>query len=180
MERIEFPREGQKGKASEKKKRKRASHERKPSSTSSLFHSFSHKGYMNPKFKLTPELRDEFVKLTRKGRPPLTACERLGVNEATFYKWIRLAKEWIKAYEEDEEAPIEHRVFVDFYIRYREARAKYLGRQIDDLNISVEPNEIRRTLAILERRDPKNWSARARLELVDVGEDSYDPDERFL
>jgi len=42
--------------------------------------------------KLTPELQENLLKLLKLGVPQKYACEAVGINEDTFYTWMKIGK----------------------------------------------------------------------------------------
>lgn len=39
--------------------------------------------------KYTPELVNELIKYIEAGNYTKTACEAIGINEGTFYRWVK-------------------------------------------------------------------------------------------
>ncbi len=121
------------------------------------------------------EVKDGFCRLIRRGLPPETACDRIGISHSAFWNWIRRAR----TYDENGGEPEHYRDYSIFARAYRKARSIFLGRMIDEALIKdAEPKHWRRALEILQRRDQGNWACQRGAD--DDGDDVYDPDDRYL
>lgn len=121
--------------------------------------------------KMSPELIERFCRLARKGVPPDAICDYLGVSAATFWGWIRKGEEF-----RQNSVPTEWAEYGDFVECYRKAVADYRISMITRVHSEHNPYW-QRELAILERRDRRNWGRNTSA----IGSDTeFDPDEKFL
>lgn len=133
---------------------------------------------MREKRVLTLQLIDKICKLVETGLPMDAVLDYYSINYKSYWQWADFGKQYLEAEEEDRDE--EHAIFGYFVQRLRKATAKYRSRLVNRLHTSWN-DQWRRELAILERRDRKNFGRvveRAREE--EVESEMYDPDDSFL
>lgn len=121
--------------------------------------------------KLTPEITEKFQELARKGLPSSTICQYLSIGDRTFHNWLRKGRAYL-----DGAAGKKWAKYGAFVNLHRRAGAEFQEECLD-LFRSADKDFSYRNMVILERRDRKNWG---KTEPVGGGEESYDPDDRFL
>ena len=120
--------------------------------------------------KLTPEIIEQFCQLLEAGMPLDGACDYLGVAPQTFWTWIRKGNLFLQ----DPEIQPKFRIYGDFVLNTRRASAQYRLDVTRRLHTSTTWS---RELAILERRDRKNFG---RFDFsAGQGVEQLDPDDRF-
>jgi hypothetical protein len=77
-----------------------------------------------PKLEQSPEIGDAIISLVSSGTPQGLAAELAGINECTFYAWLKRA--------ETEKGP--KRLYRDFSKRIREARASYIRTHLGNIS----------------------------------------------
>ena len=102
-------------------------------------------------------------------------CDYLSINATTFYSWMRKGTEYDDAAED--ERPEEFFLYSDFVRRFKRATGRYRLRMVKSLHRKAPGKTWIRDLAVLERRDRKNFG---RNEQPGGGDQQYEPDERFL
>lgn len=125
-------------------------------------------------------IKRQMVYYIEKMVPIHDACSLTGLFENTHYRWIKLGKEYIAAYEEQDTWPDKkNRHFAEYFIAINRAvaemRQTLIGRSLAPAELI--PTWIR-DMTILERRDRDHW-ARSREPLLDQKAE-FDPDESFL
>lgn len=118
----------------------------------------------------TPDLIKQVCNLIEEGLPISSVLDYLGISPQTFYTWYRKGK----LYNEDPDLEPKHKIYGDFEIAIKRAHASYQLTLIRRLH---KDEKWSRALAILERRDKKNFSkfdpfAGETLEQID-------PDQKF-
>jgi hypothetical protein len=129
--------------------------------------------------KCTAELTKRFCKLIRKGHPPDSVCDFLGISTHTFWEWTRRGQLWLAGHEGFAEQTDDTSVdvaYAHFFTAFRRAFAQYKMQRVDRMHARRNSNWYRE-MAILERRDRGTWGRR---ELAGGSEELYDPDDRFL
>jgi hypothetical protein len=121
---------------------------------------------------LTLELIEQFTRLIKKGLPADGVCDYLGISGSAYYNWLRKGEKFIEGNGE----PKEWAMYGAFVTAFRKATAVYRMRRLASLHEKSNGLWVR-DLAILERRDRRNFS---RYEQAGGGDDSLQPDESFL
>jgi hypothetical protein len=156
MERVRFT--GHKGKASAGKLRKRST-EPKPEVPSI------------PRLTLNEELTKRFCRLIRRGLPPDSVCNLLGISGRTFWVWMQRGMQFI----EGDREPKEWAIYGYFYFQYKKAHGVFMLRVHKDLSKDVR--YWAKHMTILERRDRRNYG---RYDQPGGDDTSMEPDERFI
>ncbi len=130
---------------------------------------------VSPKSKCTKAIAQRFADKLRKGHDANVICAFLGVNESTFWKWIKLGKIYLASGEWD---PTDTKNFPYGFFARMCARgfAEYVMRMEEKLH-DANTWDYGRWLTILERRNRETWG---RKESETGGFEEYNPDERFL
>lgn len=124
------------------------------------------------KIKLNKKLIKQFCLLLERGLPLDSCCDMLGISSYSYWKWKQEGEAYINGGGE----PKEYELSAEFLMATRQAFAAYKLARIDKMHEAKGPGWIRE-LAILERRDRRNFGKRD----MDGGTvEDYDPDERFL
>lgn len=126
-----------------------------------------------------PELNDRFVKgfcaLIKRGLPVDGVCDYLGVASRVFWGWMKRGE----IYLDGDGEPKQYAMCGKFILLLRKATAEYRLTLVDSLH-SREAGRGQawiRDMAILERRDRKNFS---RETPAGGTMESFDPEEKFL
>ncbi len=126
-----------------------------------------------PKSILNEDMIRRFCRLIKKGLPPDAVCDYLNVSRSAFQAWVRKGETFRNGGNE----PKEFALYAAFVGAFRRASATYRKRIIAQLHRSGNQYWAKE-MTILERRDRKNFS---RHEAPgQEGNESFDPDERFL
>lgn len=118
---------------------------------------------------LSPALIRQIAGLIQRGLPFDVAFEYVGLHAQRYSEWLAMGNAFLISGE-----PAAHEVYGDFVLAVRKARAAYILKRVDRIHTSWE---WRRELALLERRDRRNF---ARIEAPGGVPESLDPDERFI
>jgi hypothetical protein len=122
--------------------------------------------------RLNEELISDIASLVERGLPPESAGNYLRIPPPCYWNWLRKGEHYIN----NDLHPKKDKLCGELALAVKEAFAKYLKKTIDGL--AGKHNFLwRREMAILERRDKRNWSIR---EQPGGSQEEYDPDERFL
>ena len=119
--------------------------------------------------KITPELIVQFCELIAAGLPLDGVCDYLGVSPQTFWTWIKRGN----LYLQDSEIQPKYRIYGDFVLNTRRAAATYRLNVCKTLHTTTSWS---RALAILERRDRKNFG---RFDFMGGQVEQLDLDEKF-
>lgn len=120
--------------------------------------------------KFDRQLAEQLYRELRRGVPLDVALDYLSFAPSKFWNWYRRGELYLKGVG----AVATHQKYGTFVEMVKKSSAFYLRRRVRDAGRN---NDWRRHIAILERRDRKNWSKKAP---PGGGLDAYDPDERFL
>lgn len=123
----------------------------------------------------TRELIKQFSALVEDGLPFDVACDFLGISSQSFWSWIRKGK----FFNQSPESEPKYKVYGDFEQAVKKSAAVYYHKLVNRLH---DPKNLKwqRDLAILERRDRKNF---AKYDLLSGGAsqqlEELDPDSRY-
>lgn len=118
----------------------------------------------------TPELIKQVCNLVEEGLPITSVLDYLGISPQTFYGWYRKGK----MYNDSPDVEPKYRIYGDFELALKKAHASYQLTLIRRLH---KDEKWGRALAILERRDKKNFSKFDPFSGESL--EQIDPDERF-
>ncbi|KKL93620.1 hypothetical protein LCGC14_1872850 [marine sediment metagenome] len=132
--------------------------------------------------EVNDELREQMCYYLRRMIPQKDACFLIGLFENTHYRWMKLGKDFIEAYESDKKdvdlPPRHKKKYANYYLAINFALATMRKNLIER---SLFPDQLKvswiRDITILERRDRDEWG---RLTEAMVNKSEYDPDETFL
>lgn len=110
--------------------------------------------------KMTPKVVDTIVTAIERQAAPETAAAMADVSPRTLRRWLADGREWLEAHDDDE-IPTPEAVFV---IRVEKAIEHAKQSLIDGM---VEAKDARINLEILQRRHPREWGKRER---IDIGQ----------
>lgn len=120
---------------------------------------------------LNDRLIKEFCDLVKKGLPADGVCDYLGINETTYWSWIRRGQKYL----DGDGEPKEDAIYGKFVAEFRRATACYRLERIESLH--RPGNDLwTREMAILERRDRKSFS---KYDIAGGTDEDIDPDEKF-
>lgn len=126
---------------------------------------------------LSAELQLEFVEYVLRGLPPPRSCDMVGISERTYHLWMLKGRQYSEDLIEGEQNDI-HDKYYEFYRQVNRAVAQWQLRFVDRLSQNVVDTTWTRDLAVLERRDSKNWGRDA--DHTYRGRDDFPSDESFL
>jgi len=106
------------------------------------------------KTKLTPELQEQIIKIIKAGNYIKTACEAVGIDESTFYKWGKRAGK--------KEEP-----YFQFFQSVKRAESEAIIRNVITIQNAAKKSW-QAAAWFLERKDYERWG---RKELVGGIED---------
>lgn len=130
----------------------------------------------NHRTKLTKELIKQFCKLVKKGVPADTVCDKFGIENSTYWMWLKKGAVYLHDGGEKPGKEIRSlKIYGMFTQAFKEAVADYKIRMVHRLHNSKGHNWAR-DLAILERRDPNSFGRAAQ----GTDTESYAADDRFL
>ena len=124
----------------------------------------------NPKPVLTEVLISRIAELATKGLPLDAICDFLGIWQQHLRAWLKRGESFSKNEGGDEKEII----YYNLFISTRRAFAQY---RIDLIEGLGRHRDWPRALATLERIDRKNYS---KFDLMGGGQETSDPDEKFL
>tara|TARA_R110000744_G_scaffold104945_5_gene200771 strand:- start:6834 stop:7217 length:384 start_codon:yes stop_codon:yes gene_type:complete len=122
------------------------------------------------KRRLTPKLINQFVKLIRDGLPFDACCDMLEVSTERFWTWRNEGENFLNS----GGGPPEHEDSARFVAAIRKAFAEYKYGHVKRANTKADWI---RSLALLERRDRRNFGRR---EVEGGSAEEYSPDDKFL
>lgn len=105
------------------------------------------------KLKLTPELEEEILNLIRAGNYAKDACLAVGIDESTYYRWIRTGKE------------AKSGKLYKFYQSIQKARAFARALKLEKIQDAIDDGNWQAAAWWLERTDPDHWGRRQRVEV---------------
>lgn len=115
----------------------------------------------------------QVTKLIKRGLPLDGVCDYLGIWYQTFWEWINKGAAFINGDGE----PKHHAIYGAFFVAIKRATAKYRYKLVNSLHTNGNREIWARELAILERRDRKNFG---RNDPLGGDQSSIDPDEKFV
>ena len=119
---------------------------------------------------------DVFIEYLEEGNPIDTTQDLVGIGTITYNKWIKRGEDYEEKVLEGTHDPMDYTCY-KFMVKVRKAIAISKRRHVLRLNSNNPFTDWRRSLAVLERRDKKNWSK----EVININKEVvYDPDEAFL
>lgn len=109
---------------------------------------------MGRKSKLTPELQEKILLFLKAGNYVNTACLACGIDETTFYNWIKWGKKRKAG------------IYFKFFQSTKRAEAEAEARLVTLVNLAG-PNNWQAAMTMLERKYPERWGRKDRT-AVDV------------
>lgn len=122
---------------------------------------------------LSPELTKAFCDKVRKGVPLDAVCDLLYVPAGTFYRWKSKGELFLSGNFE----PREDAIYGFFVQELKRSMGSYRSGLTLRLHSNDEDKNWFKFVAILERRDRRNW---AREDPAGGADETLQPDERFL
>jgi hypothetical protein len=124
---------------------------------------------------LTPKLIRQFYDLLKRGHTIDAVCDFLGVGPTNFWGWKVKGQAFLDT-EDPSQRIAAHEIYAHFVLETKKALAEYrfrvTRRAHDPFNRTRQVD-----LAILERRDRKNYSKQDPSGGLD---ENFDPDEKFI
>lgn len=116
------------------------------------------------KSKLTPEVKDEFVRLISQGVYIRQACEFIGIAEATVYNWMARGSNELLRLENNPKARLtkQESIYVEFFRAVKKADTQAEVRAITYWQAAIK-DDWRAAREFLARRYPDRWSPRIEL-----------------
>ena len=111
---------------------------------------------MGRKTKLTPELHDRIVQFIRAGNYIRTACLACGIDEATYFNWMKWGKQANTG------------VFFEFFKALKKAEAEAEARLVTQVNLAG-PKNWQAAMTMLERKFPERWGKRDKVDVTSGG-----------
>ncbi|MGI6483913.1 MAG: hypothetical protein ACOX08_11700 [Methanobacterium sp.] len=105
------------------------------------------------KLKLTPELEEEILNLIRAGNYAKDACLAVGIDESTYYRWLRTGEK------------AKSGKLYQFYQSIQKARAFARAHKLEKVNDAIDDGNWQAAAWWLERTDPEHWGRRSRVDL---------------
>lgn len=102
--------------------------------------------------KITPELTERVCELIEKGLPYTLVCEAVGINESTFYDWIKKGEIGKKGY-------------TDFSERVSKSKANYALICLERVNKYADNGSAFCATWLLERRFPNEFGRRESIDI---------------
>lgn len=103
--------------------------------------------------KLTPALEEEIINLIKAGNYAKDACLAVGIDESTYYRWIRNGKKAKSGKQ------------YQFHQSIQKARAYARALKLEKVNDAIDDGSWQAAAWWLERTDPKHWGRKSRMEL---------------
>jgi transposase len=110
--------------------------------------------------RLTDEVQERLVQLIEAGNTATVAAVSLGIGESTYYEWMRRGRKEKRGQ------------FRRFYNAVKVARARGEIRLNSLLSLAAE-KDWRAAAFYLERRNPKEWGQKNRLETTHKGDPKH-------
>jgi hypothetical protein len=123
---------------------------------------------------LNADLIRRFCEYLKKGVPIDITCDLLSISVMIYSHWKKKGENWLNSDGSNRERG--HEIYAYFVQEMRKAVGEYKTDRIIKAH-TLMPGLWQRELAILERRDRKNFS---KYENLGGEGDVYEPDERFL
>lgn len=116
------------------------------------------------KSKLTPEIKDEFVRLISSGVYMRQACEFIGVAEQTVYNWMARGSNELLRLENNPKSKVSKKEepFVEFFQAVKKADTQAEIRAVTYWQAAIK-DDWRAAREFLARRYPDRWSPRLEL-----------------
>ena len=115
-------------------------------------------GEIMAKLKLNKQLIEDAVKLIEAGNYQKHVAQALGVDESTWYRWLR----------EGEQSEDENDLKYKFYQSIKKAEAKAVARNVALIQRAAQEGNWQAAAWWLERKFPAEWGKRDKL---DIGAD---------
>ena len=107
------------------------------------------------KLKLTEQLIEDAAKLIEAGNYQKHVAQALGVDESTWYRWLR----------EGEQSEDENDLKYKFYQSIKKAEAKAVARNVALIQRAAQDGNWQAAAWWLERRFPEEWGKKDKLNL---------------
>lgn len=109
------------------------------------------------KLKLNEELIKQITSLIEIGVYNKVACQSVGIDESTFYIWMRKGEQSI--------AENKHDIYRRFYEEVKKAESKSMVRHLTNIVKASQEGNWQASAWILERRYPELWGRKDRMNL---------------
>lgn len=118
-------------------------------------------GNIGRKTKCTPELTREICQVLRAGNYVKVACEYVGIDESTYYKWINRGREELERVEADGRRSVRdsEQPFVKFFQSATRARASAEVESVARIRDAAK-DDWRADAWFLEHSFPDRWGKR--------------------
>ena len=128
------------------------------------------------KTKLTPEIQAEIVKRLKIGCYAKTVVEAVGINRATYYRWLERGERSKKLAEEGKKIPKEEKIYCDFCDSVRQADAE--GEvSITAMIFNQVKDDWRAGMELLARKYPERWARKEYIDFKGSVDQGYNPRE---
>ena len=107
------------------------------------------------KTKLTPELQETILKIIRAGNYALVACQAVGINQDTYYTWLKRGKKDL----EDNKTTI----YSEFSESIERASAIAEASHVGNVATSASNGDVNSSKWFLERKHPERWGRNDKL-----------------
>jgi transposase len=111
---------------------------------------------MARKTKLNADVQERICDALREGNTRRVSALLAGISEQTFYNWINWA---------DPESPNHKAVYLEFLESIKKAEAEAENEAIKDIQRAGKMGSWQARAWFLERRNPKDWAKRERVEV---------------
>jgi transposase-like protein len=115
----------------------------------------------SPLLERRPEIVNQIAEIVAAGNYVEVACRSVGIDDGSFYGWLRKAQDDIKEGLEAEES-----IYIRFFNAIKAAEAQ---AELKTLAVVQEAAQVKRewlpAMTFLERRHPERWGRKDRLQV---------------
>jgi len=118
---------------------------------------------------LTPERQQAIITMLEAGGYIDDACEAVGVDPSTYYKWLKRGKDEEERLNAGLDPDPKHTLFFEFFQAVRKANAEGVMSHILNIDHHAKDGTWQASAWILERKQPHKWGRRDRTEHTGEG-----------
>lgn len=117
----------------------------------------------------TPELVEELCEVLRGGNFICVACDYVGIDESTYYGWVKRAEAELERVDNGEEPTEKGQIYVRFFKAVTRARKDAERKSVESLRKSGD-EDWRAHAFWLERSFPDRWGKRSHVDVTSKGQ----------
>jgi hypothetical protein len=118
--------------------------------------------------KLTPEVHENIIKLIRIGVPHKHAAQANGIDESTYYNWMKWGSKK------------KNGIYFEFFKSVKKAESESIARDVAQIEKAASEGRWQASAWRLERRHPEEWGLKYEEKIQHSGNIGSDITFRFV